>query len=32
MKHENTVLGVFKEICKVLKEAGVELSLESCEV
>ena len=32
MKHENTVLGVFKEICKVLKETGVELSLESCEV
>ena len=32
MKHENTVLGVFKEICKVLKSAGVELSLDSCEI
>ena len=32
MKHENTVLGVFEEICKVLKSAGVELSLDSCEI
>ena len=32
MKHENTVLGVFKEICKVLKSAGVEISLDSCEI
>lgn len=32
MKHENTVLSLFKEICKVLRKAGVELSLESCEI
>lgn len=32
MKYENTVLRIFKEICKVLKGAGVDLSLESCEI
>lgn len=32
MKHENIVLSVFKEICKVLRNAGVDLTLESCKI
>lgn len=32
MKYENTVLKVFKEICKVLKSAEVSLHLDACEV
>lgn len=32
MKYENSVMKVFKEICKCLKEAEVYLNLETCEV
>lgn len=32
IKDENTVLKVFKEICKVLKTQSVDLTLESCEI
>ena len=32
MQYENTVLKVFKEICKVLKAAEVNLTLEACEI
>lgn len=32
MRHENTVLKVFKEICRTLKGAQVELSLDTCEI
>lgn len=32
MKRENTIMKLFKEICKVLKKTGVHLSLEACEI
>ena len=32
MKYENAVLRIFKEICKVLRKSGVDLSLESCDI
>lgn len=32
MKHENTVLKVFKEICKKLREKQIHLTLDTCEI
>lgn len=32
MKRENTVLKLFREICRVLKGTGVDLSLNACEI